>query len=94
MKYLVMEVHPAYAVVLDEEGRFLKAANLRYQVGDTVQNIVELRKPKGKVHLFVESLYPDWQLRPPACAWCSSAITSPTTQPTARCASRSIRMWR
>ncbi len=48
MKYLVMEVHPAYAVVLDEEGRFLKAANLRYQVGDTVQNIVELQKPKGK----------------------------------------------
>ena len=45
MKYLVMEVHPAYAVVLDEEGRFLKAANLRYQVGDTVPSIVELRTP-------------------------------------------------
>ena len=42
MNYLVMEVHPAYAVVLDEEGRFLKAANLRYQVGDTVRSIVEL----------------------------------------------------
>ena len=27
---------------------FLKAANLHYQVGDTVQNIVELRKPKAK----------------------------------------------
>ena len=37
MNYLVMEVHPAYAVVLDEEGRFLKTANLHYQVGDTVQ---------------------------------------------------------
>lgn len=48
MSYLVMEVHPAYAVVLDEEGRFLKAANLRYQVGDTVQNIVELKKPKAR----------------------------------------------
>ena len=48
MKYLVMETHPAYAVVLDEEGRFLKAANLRYQVGDTVQNIVELRTPRKK----------------------------------------------
>ena len=43
-----MEVHPAYAVVLDEEGRFLKAANLRYQVGDTVRDIVELRRPKEK----------------------------------------------
>ena len=48
MNYLVMEVHPAYAVVLDEEGRFLKAANLRYQVGDTVQDIVELRRPQQK----------------------------------------------
>ena len=48
MKYLVMETHPAYAVVLDEEGRFLKAANLRYQVGDTVQDIVELRQPKPR----------------------------------------------
>ena len=48
MKYLVMETHPAYAVVLDEEGRFLKAANLRYQVGDTVQDIVELRTPRKK----------------------------------------------
>ena len=49
MKYLVMETHPAYAVVLDEDGRFLKAANLRYQVGDTVQDIVELRTPQKKV---------------------------------------------
>ena len=48
MNYLVMEVHPAYAVVLDEEGRFLKAANLRYQVGDTVRDIVELRPPREK----------------------------------------------
>ena len=43
-----MEVHPAYAVVLDEEGRFLKAANLRYHVGDTVRDIVELRHPREK----------------------------------------------
>ena len=48
MKYLVMETHPAYAVVLDEEGRFLKAANLHYQVGDTVQTIVELQQPKPR----------------------------------------------
>ena len=48
MKYLVMETHPAYAVVLDEEGRFLKAANLHYQVGDTVQTIVELRQAEPR----------------------------------------------
>lgn len=46
MKYLVMETHPAYAVVLDERGRFLRAANLRYQVGQTVEDVVELR-PSG-----------------------------------------------
>ena len=40
MKYLVMETHPAYAVVLDERGRFLKTANLHYQVGQTVQDVV------------------------------------------------------
>ena len=48
MKYLVLETHPAYAVVLDEEGRFLKAANRCYQVGDTVQDIVVLRQPEKK----------------------------------------------
>ena len=48
MKYLVLETHPAYAVVLDEEGRFLKAANWCYQVGDTVQDIVVLRQPEKK----------------------------------------------
>ena len=48
MNYLVMEVHPAYAVVLNEEGRFLKAANLRYQVGDTVRSIVELRPARNR----------------------------------------------
>ena len=47
MNYLVMEVHPAYAVVLDEEGRFLKAANLHYQVGDTVHEIIALQVPRS-----------------------------------------------
>ena len=45
MKYLVMETHPAYAVVLDEGGRFLKAANLHYQVGETVDEVIELQAP-------------------------------------------------
>lgn len=48
MKYLVMETHPAYAVLLDEEGRFLKAANLGYQVGDRVEEVVELNVHKPK----------------------------------------------
>ena len=48
MSYLVMEVHPAYAVVLDQEGRFLKAANLHYQVGERVEQIVPLRETQGR----------------------------------------------
>lgn len=31
MKYLVVECGLSYAVVLDEEGRFLKVANLHYR---------------------------------------------------------------
>lgn len=36
MKYIVMECHSGYAVLMDEEARFVKAANLRYSVGQTV----------------------------------------------------------
>lgn len=46
MKYLVMECHPAYAVVLTEDGRFLKAANMHYEVGQTVTEIIQLHLPE------------------------------------------------
>ena len=36
MKYLVMECHEAYAILMDEESRFYHAANLHYSVGQTV----------------------------------------------------------
>ncbi len=45
MKYLIMECHMAYAVVLDEDGRFLKAANMDYEVGQTVDTIMEIVEP-------------------------------------------------
>ena len=45
MKYLVVECGLSYAVVLDEEGRFLKVANLHYQVGQTVTDVIEMRLP-------------------------------------------------
>lgn len=38
MKYLVMECHGKYAVLLDEEAGFVKAANMSYAVGQTVEN--------------------------------------------------------
>ncbi|MGI5894837.1 MAG: anti-sigma-I factor RsgI family protein [Candidatus Merdivicinus sp.] len=43
MKYLVMECHPAYVVVLDEKGCFRKAANQNYQVGQTLTHILPMR---------------------------------------------------
>ena len=51
MSYLVMECHPGYAVLLDEEGRFLKAANLHYEVGQTVYHPVLMKEtPEKKRH--------------------------------------------
>ncbi len=46
MKYLVMECHPGYAVVLSDDGRFLKAANMHYEIGQTVTDIVEVCMPE------------------------------------------------
>ena len=50
MKYVVLECHPGYAVVLDEEGRFRKVANLHYEVGQCVEEVygVEVPVPAAK----------------------------------------------
>ena len=45
MKYIVMECHLSYAIVLDEEGHFFKVANRNYQVGQTVTNVIEMQIP-------------------------------------------------
>ena len=51
MSYLVMECHPGYAVLLDEDGRFLKAANLRYEIGQTVYDPVLMKEtPERQRH--------------------------------------------
>lgn len=42
MKYMVMECHPGYAVVMDNAGRFLKVANLHYEVGQTVTSVLKM----------------------------------------------------
>lgn len=47
MEYLVMECHPAYAVLLDEEGRFQKAANLNYEVGQRVTEVILMEEPQS-----------------------------------------------
>ena len=51
MSYLVMECRRSYAVLLDQEGRFVKAANLRYEVGQTVFDPVLLEEPAPKLKL-------------------------------------------
>ena len=48
MKYMVMECHPAYAVLMDEDSRFVRAANLRYTVGQTVTDPVLMDEPIQK----------------------------------------------
>jgi len=44
MKYIVMECFNSYAVLLDEEGRFVKSANPGYEVGETVYDPVLMRQ--------------------------------------------------
>ena len=49
MKYLVMECFNSYAVLLDEEGRFVKSANLGYEIGETIENpVLMLDEPMDK----------------------------------------------
>lgn len=51
MKYLVMEKANSYAVLLDEDGRFVKSANLGYEIGDTVINpILMFDTPLEKIN--------------------------------------------
>ena len=45
MKYLVMETHPGYAIVLDSQGRFIKVANMNYEIGQTVSSVIKIKAP-------------------------------------------------
>ena len=46
MNYLVMECRQAYAVVLGDDGAFRKVANMRYEVGQTVTDVIPLNLPE------------------------------------------------
>ena len=46
--YLVMKIHSAYAVLVDNDGRFIKAANKGYNVGDVVCDIIPIRYPADR----------------------------------------------
>ncbi|MDD4540805.1 MAG: hypothetical protein PHR78_01360 [Eubacteriales bacterium] len=45
MKYLVMETHSSYAVVLDNEGCFHKVANLNYEPGQKLDQVYGIDRP-------------------------------------------------
>ena len=47
MKYMVMECHLSYAVVLGEDGCFRKVANMRYEPGQMVTEIFEMEMPEN-----------------------------------------------
>ena len=48
MKYLILESRAAYCVALGEDGRCVKCANLRYEVGDRVEDVIELKMPERR----------------------------------------------
>lgn len=50
MKYIVMECHGGYAVLMDEAARFVKAANMHYEVGQTVTDPVLMEAKPEKSH--------------------------------------------
>ena len=52
MKYIVMECHYSYAVLLDRNGKFVKAANMGYKVGETVEDPVLIKVPSKKLVIF------------------------------------------
>ena len=45
---MVVEAHSAYAVVLDNSGRFIKVANSGYAVGDITDKVIPLIYPRDK----------------------------------------------
>ena len=51
MTYLVMECHPAYVIVLDNQGRMIKAANLGYHEGQVIGEIIAAQMPGASVLL-------------------------------------------
>lgn len=48
MKYLVIETHLSYAIVLNSQGDFLKVANFNYEEGQTVDEVLIMNEPEKK----------------------------------------------
>ena len=52
-----MECHLAYAIVLDQKGRFKKVANLHYEVGQKVSQVVEFAAVRYKSSRKISALF-------------------------------------
>lgn len=57
MKYLVMECHEDYAVLLDEQAGFVKAVNAGYAVGEAVEQPQLLKTAASSKHIIMKVTY-------------------------------------
>ncbi|MBR3680137.1 MAG: hypothetical protein IKL87_08040 [Oscillospiraceae bacterium] len=56
MSYIVMECHDTYVILMDDASRFVKAANLRYTVGQVVDDPIlmeEREESKPKIRMIL-----------------------------------------
>lgn len=49
MKYLIVESHTSYCIALDQQGRFLRVANMGYEEGQYVDNVITINENKKAV---------------------------------------------
>ncbi len=82
MSYLVMECYLSHAVVLAEDGRFLNVANLHYQVGQTVTEVVEMRPSDQLVPYTPKQRSKSWQRGLLAAAACLLVVFTGLLQTT------------
>lgn len=57
MKYLVMECHEDYAVLLDEKAGFVKAKNMGFTVGETIENPELLKAETSRRNIIMKAAY-------------------------------------
>ena len=67
MKYMVMECHTGYSVLMGEDSSFVKAANLHYKVGQTVEHPLILEEHDKKSSVTVSHSIRKWIMTAAAC---------------------------
>lgn len=71
MRYLVMEMHEAHAIVLDEKGTFVKVVNKGYEVGQYVDKIISFDTPLEDMEKKEKVLrFPIWRMTAAAACLC------------------------